>query len=124
MDLCADPRSNTRGGCLSAGIYVLLFHCISSVVSREEPKAEPVPVSLIVCARNELENLQEHLPLWLKQDHPEFELIVVNDRSWDTSEAFLDEEAVKDKRLRAIHLHDHDRDVRVRNSLYNWNKGR
>jgi glycosyltransferase involved in cell wall biosynthesis len=91
--------------------YMFFFFTAFPAVSREEPEAKTVPVSLVVCARNELKNLQDHLPLWLKQDHPEFELIVVNDRSWDTSEAFLDEEAAKDKRLRAIHLHDHDRDL-------------
>ena len=63
-----------------------------------------------LCA-NELEDLQLHLQLWLNQDHPDFELIVVNDRSWDASKAYLDEAATKDKRLRVIHLHDHDRDL-------------
>lgn len=91
--------------------YMFFFFTAFPAVSWEEPEAEPVPVSLIVCARNELENLQLHLQLWLNQDHPDFELIVVNDRSWDASKAYLDEAATKDKRLRVIHLHDHDRDL-------------
>lgn len=91
--------------------YMFFFFTAFPIVRWEEPEAEPVPVSLIVCARNELRNLQEHLPLWLDQDHPDFELIVVNDRSWDASEAFLDEEAAKDHRIRVIHLHDHDREL-------------
>ena len=43
------------------------------------------PVSVIVCARNEEDNLFNHLPVLLEQDYPEFEVIVVNDQSQDDS---------------------------------------
>ena len=42
------------------------------------------PVSVIVCARNELDNLRRLLPLLLKQDYPAgFEIILIDDRSED-----------------------------------------
>jgi len=41
------------------------------------------PVSVIICARNEEENLKKNLPFILEQDYPAFEVIVVNDRSTD-----------------------------------------
>lgn len=47
------------------------------------------PVSIIIAARNEEKNLMEHIPLIMDQDHPEFEVIVVNDSSWDDTEAIL-----------------------------------
>lgn len=50
---------------------------------------EQPPVSLIVCARNELPNLQKHLPLWLEQDYPDFELLLVDDGSSDGTQDFL-----------------------------------
>ncbi|MGB8490464.1 MAG: glycosyltransferase [Bacteroidales bacterium] len=43
------------------------------------------PVSVIICARNEEENLRKFLPAVLEQDYPEFEVIVVNDCSEDNS---------------------------------------
>jgi glycosyltransferase involved in cell wall biosynthesis len=43
------------------------------------------PVSVIICARNEAENLQKFLPAILSQDYPEYEVIVVNDCSEDNS---------------------------------------
>ena len=49
------------------------------------------PVSVIICARNEDENLTEFLPKILSQDYPEFEVIVVNDCSWDNTETVIDE---------------------------------
>ena len=60
----------------------------------------PVPVSLIICARNEEENLRKHLPLILEQDHPDFEVIVVNDCSWDNTENVIAAFAESHPRLR------------------------
>jgi cellulose synthase/poly-beta-1,6-N-acetylglucosamine synthase-like glycosyltransferase len=60
----------------------------------------PVPVSLIICARNEEDNLREHLPIILEQDHPEYEVIVVNDCSWDNTENVIDGFAEKYPHLR------------------------
>src|SRR5690606_27037942 len=41
------------------------------------------PVSVIICARNEEENLRRHLPAILQQDYPAFEVVLVNDYSED-----------------------------------------
>ena len=49
----------------------------------------PPPVSVIVCARNEAENLRKNLPLILNQVYRSFELIVVNDNSTDETLAAL-----------------------------------
>jgi glycosyltransferase involved in cell wall biosynthesis len=43
------------------------------------------PVSIIICARNEAENLRNFLPAILEQDYPDYEVIVVNDCSEDNS---------------------------------------
>lgn len=47
------------------------------------------PVSVIICARNEAENLKNFLPAVLKQDYPDYEVIVVNDCSEDNSYEIL-----------------------------------
>ncbi len=52
-------------------------------------KQPAVPVSVIICARNEAENLEKHLPAFLAQDHPDFEIVVVNDCSTDHTEEVL-----------------------------------
>ncbi len=46
---------------------------------------KPKPVSVIICARNEAENLKNNLPIILGQDYELFEVIVVNDNSSDNS---------------------------------------
>lgn len=48
-------------------------------------------LSVVICARNESENLRRNLPAILKQDYPDFEVIVINDGSTDESEDLLSE---------------------------------
>jgi len=48
------------------------------------------PVSVIICAKNEAENLEQFLPSVLEQEYPEFEVIVVNDGSTDESSDLLE----------------------------------
>ncbi|MCR5887124.1 glycosyltransferase [Hymenobacter sp. J193] len=54
----------------------------------DQPLEEPV--SVLVCAHNELENLRRLLPLLLQQDYPAgFELILVDDRSEDDTYLYV-----------------------------------
>ncbi len=41
------------------------------------------PVSVVICARNEAQNLRKFLPKILEQDYPDFEVLVVDDFSSD-----------------------------------------
>lgn len=47
------------------------------------------PLSIIICAHNESENLRKNLPFILEQDYPQFEVIVINDGSTDETEEVL-----------------------------------
>lgn len=67
--------------------YFLFFFIRLSFKDKIQETAEfsfP-PVSIIIAARNEEENLTNNLPILFEQDYPEFQIIVVNDRSWDAS---------------------------------------
>lgn len=70
----------------------------------------PVPsgllpkVSIVVPARNEERNIAEALTSLLHLDYPDYELLVVNDRSTDRTGAILDELAAAHPRLRVVHL--------------------
>ncbi|RXP57660.1 glycosyltransferase [Lutibacter sp. HS1-25] len=41
------------------------------------------PVSVIICAKNEAQNLIENIPYFLKQNYPNFQLVLINDNSHD-----------------------------------------
>ncbi len=54
-----------------------------------EPGPDAEPVSIVVCAHNELDNLRELVPLLLAQAYPPgFELVLVDDRSQDDTYLF------------------------------------
>ena len=77
---------------------------------RQPPRKKddkPLPgVSIIICARNEAENLKKNLPHFLSQEYRSFEIIVVNDHSTDeTSQVLLDFQN-KNAKLRFISLKD------------------
>ncbi len=72
--------------------YVLNYLPVTlSKQARFEGNYREEPVSVIICAKNEDENLTEFLPKILSQDYPEFEVIVVNDCSYDNTETVIDE---------------------------------
>jgi len=66
----------------------------------EEHLTPKTPISVIICARDEEENLLSFLPSVMEQDYPDFEVIVVNDCSTDNSEYTLEALAKKYNNLR------------------------
>ena len=68
-----------------------------------------VPVSVIVVARNEISNLEANLEYWLNQDYPDFEIIVVNNGSWDRSQEYLESMAEIHSRLKVVKIVEQER---------------
>ena len=62
------------------------------------------PVSVIICAKNEYQNLLRNLPSVLEQDYPDYEVIVVNDASDDDSIELLNSLTRNYKHLRIFDL--------------------
>ena len=82
---------------LVAMVYQVYFYFRyikkGGAISTPQPKTnheELPPVSVIVCARNEYNNLQEYLPILLSQDYPTYEVIIVDDSSEDDTEFLLE----------------------------------
>lgn len=67
------------------GVFGFFFKKNKTEINHELPK-----ISVIICAKNELENLQNFLPLVKAQNYPNFEIVVINDRSSDESLDYLE----------------------------------
>nr|WP_026262119.1 glycosyltransferase [Spirosoma panaciterrae] len=81
-------------------------------VNRQQPlsSGSTVGVTVVVCARNELDNLQELLPLLNEQDYPHFDVLVMDDRSTDGTLLFLENDIAHLDRVRFIRIdkeHEH-----------------
>jgi cellulose synthase/poly-beta-1,6-N-acetylglucosamine synthase-like glycosyltransferase len=74
------------------GVQLLLLLLLGVALARWKqatPPASQPPVSVIVCAHDEEPNLRELVPLLLQQTYPHFELIIVDDRSNDSTYDYL-----------------------------------
>ncbi len=75
-----------------------------------KPVQQPLePVSVIIVAKNEAENLRNHLPHFLNQTHPQYEIVVVNNCSWDASEELLKEMSAQYPQLRVVTIEEQER---------------
>lgn len=68
--------------------------------SGEKATGKLPPLSVIICARNEAENIGRFLPAVLEQDYPSYEVVVVNDCSEDNTDDLLGEMMAKYPHLR------------------------
>lgn len=62
------------------------------------------PVSVVICARNEARNLQALIDMLMEQEHDEFEVVIVNDRSDDDTLEVLNWLKPKYPRLRVVNI--------------------
>lgn len=85
-------------------IYFWFFYSRLAFSRLPSPKDQQLPVSVVVCARNEYENLVIFLPLILEQNYPDFEVVVVNDASDDESIYLLRDFAEKYPNLKIVDL--------------------
>lgn len=91
-------------------LYFILF--VYSKLARYRVKSyqdhtDKKPVSVLICAHNEQDNLQQFLPSILNQDYPDFEVIVVNDCSSDETKWILQDFASKYSHLRIVEIKEH-----------------
>lgn len=94
--------------CLSAALqlcyYLFLFQPALRRSHRKYPKdiKQQPPVTVLICAFNEAQNLKQRLPSMLTQDYPAYEVMVVNDRSSDDTAFVLAELSAHFPHLRVV----------------------
>lgn len=85
--------------------YLYFFRRVAYYKAPHKQQSQQHPVSVIICARDEDENLARNLPGVLVQDYPTtHEVIVVNDNSFDDTKYILAELKKTFKKLQVIEL--------------------
>lgn len=83
-------------------VFIQLFYYLGilrvfAFLHPQKKETNNIPVSVIVCAKNEAENLNNFLPSILNQNYPTFEVVLINDASHDNTleviEAFAEQHA-------------------------------
>jgi len=92
-------------------VYILVVFGKLAFYKEEVKGNISVPaISVIIAARNEYENLLKLIPMLLAQDHTNFEVIIVDDRSTDESFMYLlklKEQEPRIKHCRIDHTPEH-----------------
>ncbi|MBN2348955.1 MAG: glycosyltransferase [Bacteroidales bacterium] len=84
--------------------YFFIYSRIVFYNKKTPPRAKKEPVSVIICAKNEAENLKKFLPSILSQDYKDYEVIVVNDCSTDETDEVISQFLKKYKNLRTTSI--------------------
>lgn len=107
---------DTQGGAfqaaflsLLAALFVQLFYLLfifvrTGLYRHQQSDSHPGPVSVVICAKNEERRLRDLVPLIMEQDYPDFEVVVVDDSSWDDTISTLRAYQVRYPKLHAIKL--------------------
>lgn len=95
---------------LSIQLYYILFIygklAIRKVKNYQDVQAKK-PVSIIICAHNEQENLKLYLPTILEQQYPDFQVVVVNDCSDDETKWILKDFSEQYSHLKIVEIKEH-----------------
>ncbi len=86
--------------------YYFYFFFRLAFYKKKEVDKSVEPVSVIICAKNEDDNLRNNLSLILEQDYPDYEVIIVNDRSVDDTQDILREYAGEYPHLKIVEIKD------------------
>lgn len=84
--------------------YLLVYSRVIFYKQKEVQQVVDQPVSVVIAARNEEQNLLNNLPLIFEQNHPDFEVIVVNDCSFDDTQDVLRAFEEKYDNLKVVNL--------------------
>ena len=84
--------------------YVLVFARLNFVRPFKGVSEFLQPVSVIICAKNEAQNLAQNLKVVLIQQYKQYEVVVVNDQSTDNTIDVLIEYYKRNKNLKIVNI--------------------
>lgn len=63
--------------------YYLIVFGKFAYAKPQKSTPKRIPISVIVCAKNEAENVMKFIPLLAEQEYPDFEIVIIDDASSD-----------------------------------------
>ncbi len=95
----------------TTAIQLIYFLCFSSILfskKRTKKSNDKVPVSVIICAKNEAKNLQEFLPSIINQKYDHFEIVLINDASSDDTLEIMESFKAKHKNIKIVNVKNNE----------------
>ncbi|MDO5971661.1 glycosyltransferase [Flavivirga aquimarina] len=85
-------------------IFYVFFFGRFALFEQEKKSRKNNEVSVIICAKNEAENLQNFLPSAIDQNYPSFEIILINDASNDNTLEVMEQFANQHENIKIVNV--------------------
>ena len=89
-------------------IYFLLVFSRFSFAKKNKYIENNFPVSVLICAKNEAENLKEFLPSIAKQQYSNFEIVLINDASSDDTLEVMESFKEKHSNIKIVNVENNE----------------
>ena len=83
-------------------VFCFLFLKKFAWLKNNKPKQKNIGVSVLICAKNEAENLNRFLPSVIAQEYLQFEIVLIDDESQDETLEVMEDFASKNKNIRIV----------------------
>ncbi len=89
-------------------LYYLMVFGKFSFAKAPKTAAKKIGISVIVCAKNEADNVIQFIPLLAEQDYPNFEIILIDDASSDATLEIFEEFEKKYSNIRLVKVENNE----------------
>ncbi|WP_223032913.1 glycosyltransferase [Hanstruepera marina] len=89
-------------------IYYIIFFSQFKDSSSLNTAIESLPISVIICAKNEAGNLKAFLPSVINQNYPNFQIVLINDASYDNTLEVMEEFALKHTNIKIVNVKNNE----------------
>jgi len=85
-------------------IFYIIFLVRFALIKPKKETPKNIAVSVLICAKNEAENLQHFLPSIINQKYPNFEIVLINDASSDDTLQIMESFAAKHNNIKIVNV--------------------
>ena len=89
-------------------LYYLSFLTFIFHKENKETKKQLKPISVIICAKNEADNLIEFLPSIINQKYPDFEIVLINDASTDKTLEIMENFRKENSNIKIVNVENNE----------------
>ncbi|WP_046758811.1 glycosyltransferase [Kordia jejudonensis] len=89
-------------------IYFSIFGVFAFAKIKRSKVQYDIPVSVIVCAKNEAENLEKLIPELLRQSYKKFEIVLINDASSDETLEIMERFQKKHDNIKIVNVENNE----------------
>ncbi|WP_250433009.1 glycosyltransferase [Hanstruepera flava] len=93
--------------CIQVIYYIIFFTQFKDSYSLDTSIDYP-PISVIICAKNEAENLKAFLPSITNQNYPNFQIVLINDASYDDTLEIMEEFAMQNTNIKVVNVKNNE----------------